>query len=152
MQFYMSTYTQIIYHIVFSTKNKTRCLSGNNRNELFKYIWGIIKNKDCHLYQINGIEDHLHILTELKPTLNLSDFVKDIKVASSLWIKGKRIFPHFSGWQDGYSAFTCSSKDKETIIVYIKNQSEHHRQKSFTDELKDLLIEAGIEYDEKYII
>lgn len=148
----MSTYTQIIYHIVFSTKNRIRWLSADNRPELFKYIWGIIKNKGCHLYQINGTADHLHMLTELKPTLNLSDFVKDIKVATSVWIKQEKVFPRFSGWQDGYSAFTYSNKDKETIIAYIKKQPEHHQQKSFIDELKQLLVESEIKFDEKYII
>jgi putative transposase len=148
----MSTYTQIIYHIVFSTKNRICCLSEDKRPELFRYISGIIKHKDCHLYQINGFEDHLHILTDIKPTLNLADLVKDIKVASSLWIKQEKLFPRFSGWQDGYSAFTYSNKDKENIVAYIKKQSEHHRQKSFIAELKELLVESDIPFDEKYII
>ncbi len=148
----MSTYTQVLYHIIFSTKNRIRCLSEDNRPELFRYISGIIKNKGCHLYQINGIEDHLHILTDLHPSINLSDFIKDIKVASSIWIKQNKPFLRFSGWQDGYAAFTYSIKDKDNIITYIKKQPEHHRQKTFIEELREVLIESDIQFDEKYII
>ena len=83
----MSTYTQILYQIVFGTKNKEQTLTKNNRDELFKYIWGILKNNKCHLYRINGVEDHIHIFTHLHPTIALSALVKDIKVSSSLYIK-----------------------------------------------------------------
>jgi REP element-mobilizing transposase RayT len=79
----MSTFTQIYYHIVFSTKNRERVLLANRRDDLFRYIWGILKNKDCHLYRISGVEDHLHILTEIHPTIALATLVKDIKISTS---------------------------------------------------------------------
>lgn len=148
----MSTYTQILYQIVFSTKNRERTLSPNNRPQLFKYIWGIINNNKCHLYRINGIEDHLHILTHLHPTVALSDLVKNIKVASSLFTKENKLFEHFNGWQDGYGAFTYSIKEKDRLIEYIKNQEEHHNTVSFRDEYINLLNEHGIEFDEKYLL
>ena len=147
----MSTFTQIYYHIVFSTKNREPVLCADGREELFRYIWGIIRNKNSHIYRINAVEDHLHILSSLHPTVALADFIKDIKVASNGWIKERQPFPHFNSWQDGYGAFTASHADKDRLIEYIKNQQEHHRQETFLDEYRRLLKEAGIEFDEKYL-
>ena len=143
----MSSYRQIIYHIVFRTKNHVPALIENNREELFRYIWGIIKNKNCKLYRINGVEDHLHILSDLHPCVKLADYVKDIKVGTLLRIKRKRIFPHFTGWAEGYSAFTCNYRDLEKTINYIKNQKEHHKKISFREEYNELLEDFGIEFD-----
>ncbi|MFN4257094.1 MAG: IS200/IS605 family transposase [Saprospiraceae bacterium] len=148
---HMSTYTQILYQIVFSTKSRKRVLTKENRPELFKYIWGILKNKNCHLYRINGVEDHLHIVTHLHPSVSLASLVKDIKVASSGHIKEAGLFPDFEGWQDGYGAFTYSIEAKDNLINYVKNQEEHHRTKSFKEELTELLRENQVEFDEKYL-
>lgn len=148
----MSTYTQVYYHIVFSTKNRAPVLDEARREELFRYIWGIIKNMNSHLYRMNGLEDHLHILTSLHPTACLADLVKDIKTGSSRWIREHGVFPQFSHWQEGYGAFTHSLGDKDRLIEYIKRQQEHHRRESFDDEYRRLLEEAGIEFEEKYLI
>ena len=147
----MSTYTQILYQIVFSTKSREQTLHKEKRQELFQYIWGILKNKKCHLYRLNGVEDHLHIVTHLHPTVALADLVKDIKVASSAYIKTQRLFEYFDGWQDGYAAFTYSIEAKDNLIEYVKNQEEHHKTKTFREELVELLKEHGVEYDEKYL-
>ncbi len=148
----MSTYTQIIYQIVFSTKYRERTLSKNNREELFKFIWGVLKNKKCHLYRINGVEDHLHIVTDLHPTISLSNLVKDIKVSSSLYIKEQELFNSFKNWQEGYGAFTYSIKEKDRLIEYVKNQEAHHRRTTFKEEYIALLKEHGIAFDEKYLL
>ena len=148
----MSTYTQILYQIVFSTKKRERALTKNNRDELFKYIWGVLKNKKCHLYRINGVEDHLHIVTHLHPSVSLSSLVKDIKVSSSLYIKEQNLFKKFTSWQEGYGAFTYSIKEKDRLTEYVKNQEEHHSIKSFKEEYIELLHEHGIEFDEKYLL
>ncbi|MHA7111314.1 IS200/IS605 family transposase [Sunxiuqinia elliptica] len=148
----MSTYTQILYQLVFSTKNREKTLLEHNREKLFRFIWGLLKNKNCKLYQINGIEDHIHIAMHLHPTIPLSSLVKDIKVASSLWIKQNRIFPNFTAWQEGYGAFTYSIKQKEVLINYIKNQQEHHRVKPFREEFIELLTKHGIDFDERYLL
>ena len=148
----MSTYTQILYQIVFSTKYRENTLSANNRNELYKYIGGILKNKKCHLYQVGGIEDHLHIVTHLHPSVALAQLVKDIKLASTEYIKSKNLFPKFNGWQDGYGAFTYSINAKETLIAYVKNQVEHHREKAFKEEYIKLLNEHMIEFEEKFLL
>ena len=148
----MSTYTQIIYQIVFSTKNRERTLAKENRDDLYKYIWGLLKNKNCHLYRVGGVEDHIHILTHLHPSVALSSLVKDIKMASSVFIKENKVFNNFNGWQEGYGAFTYSVKEKDTLIEYIKNQEQHHGVKSFRDEYLELLKEHQIEFDEKYLL
>ncbi len=147
----MSTYTQILYQIVFSTKHREQVLQGANKKELYKYIWGILKNKKCILYQIGGVADHIHIITHLHPSIALSDLVKDIKLASSKYIKEEKLFPNYNGWQDGYGAFTYSISAKDNLINYVKNQEEHHEKVSFKDELIFLLKEHGIEFEEKYL-
>jgi putative transposase len=147
----MSTYTQILYHIVFSTKDRRAVLDEPRREELFRYVWGIGKNKDCHLYRINGIEDHIHILTSLHPAIKLSDYIKEIKTSTNKWIKENDVFPAFTYWQSGYGAFTLSYAEKDGLIEYIKNQQEHHKTESYLDELRRLLKAAGIEFDEKYL-
>ena len=118
---------------------------------LYRYIWGIIKNKNCHLYRINGVADHIHIATHLHPSIALADFIKDIKVASSVWIKKDNVFPEFDKWQSGYAAFTYYIDSKNDLIEYVKSQKEHHRKVSFEEELRNLLIEHGIDFDEKYL-
>jgi len=148
----MSTYTQILYQIVFCTKNREHTLSKANRDALYKYIWGVLKNKNCHLYRIGGITDHIHLIISLHPAISLASLIKDIKLASSDHIKALQLFPGFNGWQVGYGGFTYSIKDKDKLIEYVKNQEEHHATKSYLQELIELLKEHGIEYDERYLI
>jgi putative transposase len=147
----MSTYTQILYQIVFSTKQREQVLEKEKRPELFKYVWGILNKSNCHLYRLNGVEDHLHIVTHLHPSVSLADLVKN-KIASSGFIKDNGIFKHFIGWQDGYGAFTYSIKEKSRLIEYVKNQEEHHKTITFMDEYIELLKEHEIEFDEKYLL
>jgi REP element-mobilizing transposase RayT len=148
----MSTYTQILYQIVFSTKQRNPGLRKENRPELFKYIWGVLNKSNCHLYRINGVEDHLHIATHIHPSVSLADLVKDIKIASSGFIKEKKLFKNFNGWQEGYGAFTYSIKEKDQLIEYVKNQEEHHKTITFRDEYVDLLKQHDIDFDEKYLL
>ncbi|MBI2432585.1 MAG: IS200/IS605 family transposase [Candidatus Hydrogenedentes bacterium] len=147
----MATYTQLLYHIVFSTKHRQRTLDAPGRPELFRYVWGILKNKECHLYRINGIEDHIHILTHVHPTIAVARLVKDIKVATNAWNKEQRVFPAFESWQDGYGAFTHSLAEKDRLIEYVKNQEEHHRTETFEDELRRLVEAAGLKFDPKFL-
>ena len=148
----MSTYTQIIYQIVFTTKNRENTLLSSNRNDLYKYISGILKNKGCHLYQIGGVADHIHIVTHLHPSIALSSLVKDIKLASSKLIKSNKMFPLFIGWQDGYAAFTYSIDAKDDLIKYVQNQEAHHSKATYLDELKVLLKQHNVDYDGKYLV
>jgi putative transposase len=148
----MSTYTRILYQVVFSTKNRNPTLLKENRKELYNCIYGILKNKNCFTYQIGGIEDHIHIIFELHPSIALSNLIKDIKLGATSFIKEKEIFPDFMGWQDGYGAFTYNVDAKENLVFYVKNQEEHHKTISSINELKEMLKDFGVEYDEKYLI
>jgi putative transposase len=147
----MSTFTQILYQIVFSTKYREPVLIKENRPELFKYMWGILEKKRCHLYRINGVEDHLHIVTHLHPSVALADLVKDIKLASSEYIKEQKLFPDFHHWQIGYGAFTYAIEAKHNLIEYVKNQEAHHKKQTSRDEFIALLREHRIEFDERYL-
>ena len=147
----MSTYTQILYQIVFSTKNRELTLTKDKRDELFRYIWGLMKNQRCHLYRINGVEDHLHLITHIHPSVSLANLVKDIKLSSSQHIIKNGLFKNFNGWQEGYGAFTYSIKEKDRLIEYVRNQEEHHKIITFKEEFIQLLEEHGIEFDEKYL-
>ena len=96
--------------------------------------------------------DHIHIFSDLHPSISLSDYVKNIKVASNIWMKNSGKFPMFSGWQEAYAALTYSIREKDMIIGYIKNQKEHHKTENFFDEYKRLLIENEIQFEEKYLL
>jgi putative transposase len=147
----MNSYRQILYHIVFCTYDRKSTISPEHHEELYKYIWGIIKNRKGILYRINGMENHIHILSDLHPTVSLSNFIKEIKTASNKWMKESGKFPKFSSWAEGYCALTYCYHEKETIVNYIKNQKEHHKKVTFEDEYRALLREHGIEWDEKFI-
>jgi REP element-mobilizing transposase RayT len=119
-------------------------------DQLYSYITCIIKNKNSHLYHINGTEKHLHILTDLHPSVALADFMRVLKVSTSVWMKERGLFPGFDGWADGYGSFTCSFMDLGDLIGYIKTQQEHHKKKSFEEEYRNLILKSGIKIDEKY--
>lgn len=121
------------------------------RDELFMHIAGILRNKKCHNLAVNGVEDHVHILCELHPTIALADLVKDIKLGTSDLIKRKRLFPLFEGWQEGYGAFTYSHDARPTLIEYVRNQEAHHNGEEFIKEYLRMLDEAKIDYDEQYV-
>ena len=146
----MSSYRKILYHLVFRTKGGQATLNQEHSGELYAYILGSIKNKDCFPYRINGVENHLHILSDLHPSIALQDFMRDLKTSSSIWLKQSGKFPDFKGWSVGYAALTYAWKDKDMICNYIKNQQLHHQKESFDDELRALLKEHGILIDEKY--
>jgi len=146
----MSSYRQLLYHIVFRTKNSMPSVNPEHADQLFSYITGIIKNKNSHLYRINGTENHLHILTDLHPSYALSDFMRELKVSTSVWMKERGLFPSFDGWAEGYGSFTCSYMDLGNLTDYIKNQQEHHKKKSFEEEYRSLIMQSGIKIDERY--
>lgn len=147
----MSTYTQIIYQIVFGTKNREHTLTAHNRHELYKYMNGLLERKNCLVYRINGVEDHVHIVTHIHPSISLASLVKDLKVSSAIYIKEKQLFKNFNGWQNGYGAFTYTINELDRLIEYVKNQEEHHSKKKFVDEYKDLLNKHGVNFDERYL-
>ena len=145
----MTSYRQILYQIVFSTKHRERTLIKRDRPELFRYMAGVVKKQNCHLYQLNGVEDHLHIVTDIHPSLALADLVKDIKLSANSFIKEGNILNNFVGWQKGYGAFTYHVNSLQGLIKYVKTQEEHHRALSYEDEYRKLLEEHHIEFDER---
>ena len=146
----MSTYTQILYHIVFATKDRRPVLADAHRGDLFRYMNGVIKNNRSRPIWTNGVKDHVHILLSLHPTVALAELLKDLKVASSIWIKENGVFPNFVNWQEGYGAFTYSLHDEPELIAYLKGQEEHHRKVSFEEEYRKLLLDAGVKIDDRY--
>ena len=145
-----SSYTSLSFHIVFSTKYRRPALTDAIRPETYKYIGGIIANKQGQMLEIGGMADHLHILTACPPTVALADFVRDIKANSSKWLhedKGQRQFQ----WQTGYGAFTVSCSQVDAVRRYILAQADHHRSRSFEDEFRGFLARHGITFDERYL-
>jgi REP element-mobilizing transposase RayT len=148
----MGTFKQILYQIVFSTYKREPTLTKPNRQALFRYISGVLNKKNCHVYSINGVEDHLHIITDLHPSVSLANLIKDIKISSNGFIKKQDLFPDFQAWQSGYGAFTYHIEAKDNLIGYVKNQEHHHRKVDYVEELRALLMEHGIEFDERFLL
>ena len=148
----MSTHTQILYQVVFGSKDHSPFLTTENEKILFGYIAGILRNKSCHSYIVGGASNHVHIITHLHPAVALASIVKDIKLAShKMMLENAKLFSHFPGWQVGYSAFTYHISAKENLIRYVVNQREHHKVVSFKDELIQLLKEHSVDYKEEYL-
>ncbi len=147
------SYVRTLFHIVFRTKESVPALSPEHAKELFLYIWGFCKEKNCTLIRINGMPEHLHLLLRLHPDVALSAFVRDLKIATNLWLKREREkFPLFSGWARSYAAFSYSSREQATVAAYIEKQQEHHRKHSFSEEFRAFLEENGIPIDERYFL
>ena len=143
---------KILVHLVFSKKERRPFLRDLQlRNELHRYLGGIILNLDCQPIIVGGVEDHVHSLFALARTSALSEIVKEIKRGSSLWIKTKSKGLSDFAWQNGYGAFSIGSSQIEAVRRYIKNQEEHHRTASFQDEFRTLLRRYRIEFDERYV-
>jgi putative transposase len=146
-----NTYTQIHIQAVFSVRNRECLIAKEWKDELYKYITGIIKNNNHKPICINGMPDHLHILFGMRPVQTLSDLMQDIKGSSSKWINEKNLVKGKFYWQEGYGAFSYSKSHLPRVIQYIERQEEHHKKKTFTDEYRGFLKRLEIEYDERYI-
>jgi len=145
------TFTQIYIHLIFAVKFREGILKKAFRDEIFKYISGIISNRKCKPIIVNGVQDHVHILVGLNPNEKLSDLVAHIKRDSTKFINSKSLFNGKFQWQDGYGAFSCNRSQLNKVYNYILNQEEHHRVKSFREEYIEFLKEYGIKYDEKFL-
>ena len=146
-----NAYSKIYVHIVFSTKNREKIISKHWMDDLHKYITGIIQNRKCKLLAIGGIDDHIHIFTSLYPDLKLSELVRDIKSISSKYINDNNVCKGRFEWQSGYSAFSYSESQIDTVCKYVLNQEKHHHKKTFQEEYIELLKVFNIEFDEKYV-
>ncbi|WP_346882638.1 IS200/IS605 family transposase [uncultured Algibacter sp.] len=146
-----NTYSQIYLHVVFAVKGRRNSISKNWKDELYKYITGIITNKNQKLMTINGMPDHIHILLGIKPNCNLSDLMRDIKANSSKWINEKQFTNDKFKWQTGFGAFSISQSQIKNVANYIDNQETHHAKKSFKDEYIDFLKAYKIDYRDEYL-
>ena len=146
-----NTYTQIHIQVVFSVQNRECIIQKQWKDELYKYISGIINNNSHKLLAINGMPDHLHILFGMRPTQSLSDLMQDIKGSSSKWVNEHKWVKGKFRWQEGYGAFSYSKSQLPQVIQYIKNQEEHHKKKTFMEEYRQILEHFDIDFDERYI-
>jgi putative transposase len=146
-----NTYTQIHIHIVFAVKNRQSLIQPGWKNRLYQYIIGIIQNNGHKVIQINGMRDHIHILIGLRPLQSLSKLIQAVKRDSSSWVNQQKFIKSRFSWQEGYGAFSYAKSDVPIIARYIKNQEEHHQEKTFIQEYTDLLDEFEIDYEQQYI-
>jgi putative transposase len=146
-----SSYTNLIYHIIFSTKDRQPLITETYQARLYDYIGGTIRGLGGISLALNGTEDHVHLLAKLRPDKALSDVLRDLKANASGWMHD--VFPDLRdfSWQRGYGAFTVSQSQIEPVRSYIARQQEHHRKQSFRDEFIGFLQVNGVEYDERYI-
>jgi len=146
-----NTFTQIYVQVVFAVNGRQSLISPSFKETLFKYIGGTMRNAGHKLITINGMPDHVHILVGLKPTVAISDLVKDIKVASSRLINDKKLVRGRFSWQEGFGAFSYSQSRLSKVARYIENQERHHARRSFKEEYLSMLKSFQIEYDERYL-
>jgi REP element-mobilizing transposase RayT len=146
-----NTYTQVYIHLVFSVKNRDPLISNNFRDNLHKYITGIIKKRDCKLLSINSMPDHIHILFSLTPEKSISNLVREIKVFSAKYINENKFCKFKFNWQEGYGAFSYSGSQVEKVKSYIENQEIHHSKLTFNEEYILFLKKFNVKYDMKYV-
>ena len=140
------SHISLTYHIIWRTKRSEKTITEQYERDLYAYIMGFCYQKQCHLYRINSMPDHIHICVEVKPTIALSEFMQVLKQETSQWIKKHpEKFPHFDGWGNGYAAFTYSVNERENIINYIIKQKEHHHHKTFREEYQEMLVEFNLD-------
>ena len=136
----------LLYHIIWRTKKSEKTINPIFERELYAYINGFCTEKQCRLFRIGGMEDHIHLLVSIRPDISICEFMQVLKSQTSHWIKEKPSkYPLFKGWGSGYAAFSYSDRDKEIIRQYIMNQKEHHKKINFQEEYKNFLIEWGID-------
>jgi REP element-mobilizing transposase RayT len=145
------TFTQIYIHIVIAVKGRQNLLQKPWRDEVFKYISGIVKGKGHKPIIVNGVGDHVHVFVGIKPVMAISDLVRDIKNNSSNFINEKKFVRGKFSWQEGYGAFSNSQSQLDQVYQYIKNQEEHHHKRSFKEEYIDFLEKYAIEYKSEYL-
>lgn len=147
-----NTFTQIYLHLVFAVQDRISLIRPEWKEELYKYVTGIVQNQKHKLITINGMPDHLHLLIGYKPHQLIPDLLQDIKGSSSKWINIKRFTKGNFTWQEGYGAFSYSHSQIDQVAKYISNQEKHHKKKTFQEEYIELLKKFDLPYDERYIL
>jgi REP element-mobilizing transposase RayT len=146
-----NTYTQLHIQFVFAVKYRAALIQKAWKEELHKYITGIIQDNDHKMLQINSMPDHIHIFIGMRPTQSIAALVQNVKTESCKWVKDKKFCTSSFAWQEGYGAFSYSKSHVQDVIRYIQNQEIHHQKESFLDEYRKILKAFEIEYDEQYV-
>jgi REP element-mobilizing transposase RayT len=147
-----NTYTQIYLQFVFAVQNRLSLIEPYWKDDLCKYITGIVQNNGHKMLAINGPANHLHVFIGYKPNQLIPDLLQDIKGYSSKWINENRVVQGKFQWQEGYGAFSYSHSHIDYVIQYIMNQEEHHRVKTFKDEYQEFLEKFNVPYDSRYLL
>ncbi len=147
----MSTHQQLLYHVVFSTKNRQRWLTDGLRENVFAYMAGTAKELNGFAIKVGGFYDHAHLLVRIPAKIAVSEFVGKLKASTSKHINDTSGVIRKFGWQDGYGAFTVSLSAKEAVVAYIEKQMDHHKKQTFEEEYLAILVKHAVEYDPKYV-
>ncbi len=145
------TYTKLIYHIIFSTKDREPLITPGLRDNLYSYIGGIIRAQEGMLHAIGGTPDHVHLVVRIKPDVSVSEIVRLVKANSSKWVNEQADRAGRFGWQSGYGAFSVSFSQLPAVRKYVQDQEEHHRKKTFQEEYQEFLKRHDISFEEKYL-
>jgi putative transposase len=146
-----NSYSQIYLHFVFVVKRRENLIPKEHKEELHRYISGLVTNRGCKMLAIHCMPDHTHFFVGFKPVISISDFVKEIKVESNEFINNKKWTQSRFSWQEGFGVFSYSHSHLTRVINYIKNQEQHHAKKKFEKEYRDLLKKFEIAYEERYL-
>lgn len=146
-----NTYSQIYFQFVFAVKNRENLISSNYREELQRYMTALVQNRNSKLLAIYCMPDHTHLFVGIKPTVRISDFIKEIKVESNEFINSKKRIKGRFSWQEGYGVFSYSHSQIDAVVKYVLNQEIHHQKKKFKQEYYELLKEFEIPFEEKYL-
>ena len=146
-----STYCNLLYHVIFSTKQREPLVTPAWREELYSYIAGILRGQDGQALEIGGTPDHVHVVMRIRPDVSVSDMVRLVKANSSKWANERPDGAGRFAWQRGYGAFTVSVSQLEAVRQYVRSQEEHHRHRTFQEEFVEFLKRHGIEFDERYL-
>jgi putative transposase len=145
-----SSHTSLLYHLIFATKNREPSIAEEWRSRLHEYLGGTVRGLGGTSQGVGGVADHVHLLVGLKATHRLADFMRELKGDSSKWVRSS--FPRIRfAWQGGYAAFSVSPSAAPSVREYIARQAEHHRHRTFREELIEFLRKSGVEYDERYL-
>jgi REP element-mobilizing transposase RayT len=145
------TFTNLLYHVVFSTKHREPVITSPIRDSLYAYMGGIIRGEGGSLLEIGGMPDHVHIVVRFKAEPSVATMVKTVKAKSSGWLNKNPKRPGRFSWQTGYGAFSVSVSQLNSVLGYVNTKEVHHRRKTFQDEYRALLDRHGIAYDERYL-
>src|ERR1700744_3171189 len=145
-----NTFSQIYLQFVFAVQNRQRLITKENKEELHKYLTGLVQNRKAKMLAVNCMPDHTHLFVGFKPVISISDFVKEIKVESNQFINSKKWVKGKFSWQEGYGVFSYSHSHIDNVIQYVMNQETHHQKKTFRQEYDAMLRKFEIQYEEKY--